>query len=100
MTLLVPPERVGHLLIEIALAGGVLSCCYLAARYGLKKLAPTPSSAPALARRGGGFAATVEAERVRIAVGDPMPYAVAVLGGVIIYATGGLFQCFYARSCS
>ena len=100
VTLLVPPERVGHLLIGIALAGGAVSCCYLAARYGLKKLSPTPSSEPAVVRRDGGFVATLEAERIRIAAGDPMPYAVAVLGGVILYATGGLFQCFYARSCS
>jgi prepilin peptidase CpaA len=99
VTLLVPPDRVGHLLIAIALAGGALSCCYLAARYGLKKLSPTPSSAQAVAGRGGGFVATVEAEGVRIAAGDPMPYAVAILGGVILYATGGLFPCF-ARSCS
>jgi prepilin peptidase CpaA len=91
VTMLVPPERAGHLLIEIALAGGGVSCCYLAARYGLKKLSPAPSSAPAVDRRDAGFAATMEAERVRIAAGDPMPYAIAVLGGVIIYATGGLF---------
>ena len=100
VTLLVPPERVGHLLIGIALAGGAVSCCYLAARYGLKKLSPTPSSEPAVVRRDGGFVATLKAERIRIAAGDPMPYALAVLGGVILYATGGLFQCFYARSCS
>ena len=38
VTLLVPPERVGQLLIEIALAGGVLACIYLLAGYALRSL--------------------------------------------------------------
>ena len=81
VTFLVPPDRVGQLLIEIALAGGVLSCVYLAARYGLKSSAEASSTA----RREPGIALTLRTERARIAAGDPLPYAVAVLGGVLIY---------------
>lgn len=87
VTLLVPPDRVGQLLIDIVLAGGLLSCFYLAAHYGLKRL-PEPRSAAAEAApsaKKSGFVRTLKAECIRIGGGYPMPYAVAVLGGVIVY---------------
>jgi prepilin peptidase CpaA len=87
VTLLVPPERVGQLLIEIALAGGVLSCVYLVARYALKSPSAASSGAAEVARPGAGFALAIKTERVRIAMGDPLPYALAILGGVLIYGT-------------
>jgi len=87
VTLLVPPERVGQLLIEIALAGGVLSCVYFLARYALKSPSVASSGAAEVARAGAGFALAIKTERVRIAMGDPLPYALAVLGGVAIYVT-------------
>ncbi|WP_315764075.1 MULTISPECIES: A24 family peptidase [unclassified Bradyrhizobium] len=93
-TLLVPPDRVGQLLIDIVLAGGGLSCVYLAARYGLKRLpAPRPAAAEAApSARTSGFVRAIKAERIRIGGGYPMPYAVAVLGGVIIYSAMEFFQ--------
>lgn len=74
-------------MIDIVLAGGLLSCFYLAAHYGLKRL-PEPRSAAAEAApsaKKSGFVRTLKAERIRIGGGYPMPYAVAVLGGVIVY---------------
>jgi prepilin peptidase CpaA len=100
VTLLVPPERVGQLLIEIALAGGVLSCFYLAARYALKSLPASPTGAVEIASPKIGLVLAIKTERGRIAAGDPLPYALAVLGGVCIYIAREFFQCFYAMSCS
>ena len=86
VTLLVPPGRVGELLIEIALAGGVLSCIYL--------LVPNAQSGPAtssgvgeVAHPEAGSALRIMMERVHIAGGGLLPYAVAVLGGALIYVT-------------
>ena len=87
VTLLVPPERVGQLLIEIALAGGVVACFYLLAGYALRSLSATPSLAADAAGPEAGFALAIRTERDRIAAGGPMPYALAVLGGALIYVT-------------
>lgn len=86
LTLLVPPDRVGQLLIEIALAGGVLSCVYLATRYALKHRSTASSDTAEVAGPQAGFSLAMKTERVRIAAGDPLPYALAVLGGALIYA--------------
>jgi prepilin peptidase CpaA len=91
-TFLVPPDRVGQLLIEIVLAGGLLSCFYLAARYGLKSAPASRSAAAEVAPSASGLARMIKTERARIAAGSPMPYAVAVLGGVIIYAAMEFLQ--------
>jgi prepilin peptidase CpaA len=87
VTLLVPPERVGQLLIEIALAGGVLGCIYLLVRSALRSPSVTSSGAAEAARPEVGFALTIRTERIRIAAGGPLPYAVAILGGAVIYVT-------------
>jgi prepilin peptidase CpaA len=100
VTLLVAPDRVGQLLIEIALAGGLLSCLYLAVHYGLKSLSASQSAAPEVALPETGLASMIKTERARIAAGDSLPYALAVLGGVSIYIAREFFQCFYAISCS
>ena len=100
VTLLVPPDRIGQLLIDIALAGGVLGCVYLAAHYGLKGLSATPVGARSLARLDTSDALTFKAERNRIAALGPLPYGVAILCGVFAYATGEFLSCLSARSCS
>jgi Flp pilus assembly protein protease CpaA len=41
----VPPDRLLTLLLAIVLAGGVLSCCYLAARCVLRRSAASPDRA-------------------------------------------------------
>ena len=99
-TFLVPPDRVGQLLIEIALAGGLLSCFYLAAHYRLKSQRASRSATLEVAPRESGHARMIETERIRITAGDSLPYAVAVLGGVSIYIAREFFQCLYAMSCS
>jgi prepilin peptidase CpaA len=123
----VPPDRLLPLLFAIALAGGLLSCLYLAARLALRR-APVAayalpgqvaSSVPTRRedtdgrdrpghdeRRGGGdeggrvallplptwlsaISRVASRERARIMAGEPMPYAVAIAGGVIFsLATG------------
>jgi prepilin peptidase CpaA len=87
VTLLVPPERVGQLLVEIALAGGVLGCIYLLARSALRSPSVTSFGAAEVAGPEAGFALMIRTERVRIAAGGPLPYALAVLGGALIYIT-------------
>ncbi len=98
LTLLVPPTGVGRLLVDIALAGGVLSCLYLAARFRLKVQA-TPDVSPA-ARQGSGWAVALNAERRRIAAGAPMPYALAIFGGACLYAVNEIVSCSSGLSCS
>lgn len=100
VTFLVPPDRVGQLLIEIALAGGLLSCLYLALRYGRKNLNTSQSATVEAGPPENGLVRMIKTERARIAAGDPMPYALAVAGGVGIYIAREFFQCYYAMSCS
>ena len=96
-TLLVSPTQVGPLLIDVALAGGVVGCLYLAARLGLR--GPAPAASP-MARGATGFAVAMNAERHRIAAGGPMPYALAIFGGVCVYAANEIVSCSSALSCS
>lgn len=100
VTVLVPPPVVPALLICIALAGGVLSLFYLGATQ--------------LARRNGGAAlaageplpgASEFDHLVRIEVGrmlanEPMPYGVAIFGGVVSLILIGVIRCISATSCS
>ncbi len=78
----VPVDRLPTLLLAIALAGGLLSCLYLASRMVLQRIAapvgpvrPDPERLPLLFR-------LACRERARILTGEPMPYAVAIFGGV------------------
>jgi len=99
VTLLVPPGEVGLLLVEIALAGGVVSCAYLLAGRALRRM-PSVRQTPA----GPGNPVTeghwLSREAARIAAGDPMPYALAVLGGVSYHFIRELHRCLSAISCS
>jgi prepilin peptidase CpaA len=112
----VPPDRLMTLLLAIALAGGLLSCLYLALRFLLRRgpaaayalPGPVASTMPARqeavdgrARPGhdGGrrpspawlsaIPRVASRERARILAGEPLPYAVAICGGVLFtLATG------------
>ena len=78
-TLLVSPHGVLRLLVSIAIAGGVLACGYLAARSILRAHARSMPRRPIpLPAR---LAGLLEREGARILNGEPMPYAVAILGG-------------------
>jgi len=108
-TLLVPPERVGALLVEIALAGGLLALLYNLLGHLIKKSHPAgPASArkgpprkpvrqPANATVGGRLFHT---EAGRIARGEPMPYTLATLVGVAYHFAIAAFQCASAISCA
>lgn len=98
--LLVPSGEVSVLLLEIALAGGVLSCAYLLARSRLRwELAP--SSRGPVAVRLLWFAASdrFREEAGRIVAGEPVPYAFAILGGVMLHGARGIYQC-HSVACS
>ncbi len=97
--LLVPPDRIPLLLVEIALAGGVLSCIYLALGF-LLRFKPALYRALPGAPRPGAFRKWLRREGARIARGYPMPYALAVLGGVTVHLVRELPPCFSAMSCS
>jgi prepilin peptidase CpaA len=100
LTLLVSPEHIGSLLLLIALAGGVLACLYFAARYRLQRAAAPQADRPGLDRPASRLQRLVERERIRIASGEPMPYALAVFVGLVSYIARELPQCLSATSCS
>lgn len=89
--LLVPPADIGRLLVFIALAGGVVSCTYLLARHALKDGRFHASDA---SRQG-----WLSREGARIASGGPVPYAVAILGGLAVIMAGEISRCLSAESC-
>jgi prepilin peptidase CpaA len=100
VTLLVPPDRIGLLLMEIALAGGVLSVAYLAAYGVLRRTPVSQCGALSAACPTSGFDRFLISERARIVTGQSVPYALAVLGGVCIYVASECYRCLFATSCS
>jgi len=103
VTLLVPPDRIGLLLIEIALAGGVVSGAYLAAAYALKRMHLSQGGVVPVrvARRTRGSERLLPSEYDRmIAAENSVPYALAVLGGVGFHLLSELYRCSFAISCS
>ena len=100
LTLLVPPEGIGSLLIGIVLAGGVLGCLYLAARHVLLGRAVPQGDRAGLDRPESRLGRLVRREYARIEAGEPMPYGLAILGGVVCYVARELPQCLSAISCS
>jgi prepilin peptidase CpaA len=98
VTLLFPPHETGTLLLEIALAGGVLSCAYLGASFMLK--AVPLRRAPLDSQDGAALSRWFRLESERIASRKEVPYGIAILGGVIWHIAGGSPKCFFAMSCS
>ena len=100
VTLLVPATDIGRLLFAIAMVGGLMSCTYLAARFMITR---TPALRHRLADGGvemHGVAGLFSHECARIAGGEPMPYALAVVGGVLCLFLGEALICLSAISCS
>jgi prepilin peptidase CpaA len=97
--LLVPPDSIPLLLAEIALAGGVLSGAYLAGGWLLRR-SPRTRLEPASASQPNAFRKWLRREGSRIARGYPVPYALAVFGGVAVHLIRELPPCFSATSCS
>ena len=97
-TLLVAPPDIPFLLAEIALAGGAVSAIYLAAGFILRR---RPQLYRAIGKGpAGGFPKWLRREAARIAKGFPVPYALAVLGGIALHITRELPQCLNAISFS
>lgn len=84
-TLLVPATHVVPLLLSIAVAGGVVACVYLSTRQVLVRVGANGhafKSSGIPVRGGSWFRSTMRRELARIAAGEPMPYALAILAGV------------------
>jgi prepilin peptidase CpaA len=82
VTFIVPVDRVAPLLLAIALAGGLLSCVYLAVRFALRRVAPIPRLPEVASSRTWDPWRLARREGARILTNEPMPYAVAIFGGV------------------
>lgn len=82
VTFAVPVDRVIVLLLAIALAGGLLSGGYLAARTLLRRAPWPPASAHPSDDRAGWLTRLLCREAARIHANEPMPYAVAIAGGL------------------
>jgi prepilin peptidase CpaA len=82
VTFAVPAGRVITLLFAITLAGGLLSCVYLAVRFALRRAATWPVDAASDAGRGWSLRRVAYREGARILANEPMPYAAAIFGGV------------------
>lgn len=97
VSLLVPSSDIVVLLLEIALVGGFLSCVYLFAQSRLRKEFRAPPVAAQSSRLAAGR--WLHQEAARIIAGEPMPYAFAILGGVMLHGARELYQCRSAVSC-
>jgi prepilin peptidase CpaA len=100
LSLLVAPQQIGSLLLGIMLAGGLLGGLYYVARHRLARRIAVPSDAGRAVRRNGRLSTLAESERARIAAGEPMPYALAITGGVLAHIASVMPQCFSGISCS
>jgi prepilin peptidase CpaA len=91
VTFIVPANRVIPLLFAITLAGGLLSCVYLTVRFALRRASRfRPNAAGGLAgAKAWPFRALVRQEAARILRDEPMPYALAIVGGVAYGLTAG-----------
>ncbi len=99
LMLLVRPDRAGLLLAAIALAGGCLSCVYLAARAVLSN--PARFNAPVCGQaERGRLHRWFKVERMRIAGSKPLPYALAILGGTVWYIGREVALCSSVTLCS
>ncbi|MEN6542243.1 prepilin peptidase [Parvibaculum sp.] len=84
-SLLVPPGQVVALMLSIALAGGLLSCFYLAAKAVLARSALAEMQGDGGMTEGAPISTFLRTEANRILAGEPMPYAVAIFGGLAFH---------------
>ena len=96
---LVPPSEVGVLLLEIAVTGGLLSGAYLFARFWLRRNVPVASDVGDTLSWSDVAPEPRRGEAARILSGEPMPYAFAILGGVLFHGVREVCQCYLAASC-
>lgn len=96
-SLLVSSDRVPLLLIAIVAAGGAVSCGYLAAWFATAHLASWRRR-PQEAGSEQDPAHAPGHEQWRHAVRQPIPYSLAVLGGVALHITGEVYRCVSANA--
>jgi prepilin peptidase CpaA len=96
--LLVPPQYDAQLMANIAVAGGALSCVYLAARIALRRTSPVRIG-PRGKTRSDQFGGVLGSEFAKITAGEPMPYALAILAGAILSIGSEAVPCISATSC-
>jgi prepilin peptidase CpaA len=97
--LLLPPHRDAQLILNIAVAGGLLSIAYLAARTALRRNLVMQTASPN--RRNIGIGPTlVTGELAKICAGEPVPYALAIAAGVTYSILTEAVSCAYGTSCS
>lgn len=100
VSLLVPPDRIGSLLVAIAFVGGLLSLGYLAAYRTLRHVQVTRRGAARSAQTRLNSNQWLDSERARLVGGDSVPYGIAILGGVGVHVASELYQCLFGTSCS
>jgi prepilin peptidase CpaA len=81
-SLLVPPPIVVPLIFDIVIAGGALGCLYVLARICLRQDSGVGRAAEESRPSDSKFGGFVRTEMARIVAHEPMPYGVAILGGV------------------
>ncbi len=99
VTLLFPLSGTGALLLDIAIAGGLMGAAYLVMRATITKIREPRVSLANTHGAKAGFEHFFSRERRRIVAGEPMPYAVAVLSSVIYQIVSEASQCLFATSC-
>lgn len=101
VTLLFPLSDIGALLLGIAISGGVMGVVYLVMRETMAKISNPRICLPNTNAKGGRAMVEqlISGERLRIAAGESMPYAVAVLGSVIYLVVSEAIQCLSATFC-
>lgn len=80
--LLVPAHAALPLVFDIVIAGGVLSCLYIVGRIVMGRQIGASSGTQAVGAFGQNFKRLVRSEMARLAAREPMPYALAILGGL------------------
>jgi prepilin peptidase CpaA len=98
-SLLVPPAQSPALIVYTAVAGGVLSAAYLTARLIVRRRGAADSMTAGGGMSGGRLTWFAH-EQARIAADCPVPYALAIAGGMVAVLAGEVQRCLYANLCS
>jgi prepilin peptidase CpaA len=94
VTLLVPPRHSATLLLAVAIAGGLLACVYLVMRHMVHGQDPSLHRLSRPVRRG--LTGVFDREKHRIRESASMPYAVAILAGVVFQTSVQTVRCWPA----
>jgi prepilin peptidase CpaA len=89
VTFAVPASHVIALLLAITMAGGLLSCLYLVTRFVLRRAARRPRHDKPDDGGTWPLRRLVRGEAARILLNEPMPYALAIAGGLAYSLAAG-----------